>query len=170
MSASINRAQFLRGDLRGEHPAIRPPWAVVEELFVQRCVRCDECINHCETRIIHRGVGGYPQIDFSQGSCSFCGECVKVCSYQALAFAADPTQPPWSHLVEFGDDCLARNGVICRSCGERCEEAAIHFQLLTRGRATPSLDGARCSGCGDCLNACPTGSIRIRARSLTPKS
>ena len=167
MSEPINRAQFLRGDLRGEHLAIRPPWAVDEALFVARCIRCDDCINLCQSGIIRRGAGGYPQIDFRLGTCSFCGECVRTCQHQALAFPADPAQPPWSLSVEIGSACLARNGVICRSCGERCEETAIRFQLQVGGRALPAVDTALCNGCGDCLNACPTGAIRIRPRSHT---
>lgn len=167
MSDPINRVQFLRGDLRGERLAIRPPWAQAEALFVERCVRCDDCIASCQEQIIRRGVGGYPQIDFSLGACSFCGDCVKSCKQAALAFAADPAQPPWLLAVEFKNDCLARNGVICRSCGERCAESAIRFQLLTGGRASPTLDAALCSGCGACLHACPTGSIRIRPLSCS---
>jgi ferredoxin-type protein NapF len=163
----INRAQFLRGDLYGERHAIRPPWARPEAQFVERCVRCDDCIARCPQHIIRRGAGGYPRIDFGLGACTFCGDCVRACRQDALAFAADPAQPPWRLQVEFKTDCLARNGVICRSCGERCEENAIHFHLHTRGHASPVLDADACNGCGDCVSACPLGAIRIHPLPAT---
>ncbi|MEN8167174.1 MAG: ferredoxin-type protein NapF [Pseudomonadota bacterium] len=162
MSDPINRAQLLRGDLHGKHASIRPPWAKAEAVFLEQCTRCDDCVRGCQKRIIQRGNGGYPQVDFTRGYCTFCGDCVKACGSGALAFFSDLEQPPWSLSVEFGDDCLAMNGVVCRSCSERCEESAIRFQLRTGGRAIPIMEPDRCSGCGDCFAVCPTRSIHIR--------
>jgi ferredoxin-type protein NapF len=80
---------------------------------------------------------------------------------------ADATQPPWLLQVTIKADCLASQGVTCRSCSERCEETAIRFQLQTRGRASPLLDAAACNGCGDCVGACPIGAIQIRPLQVT---
>lgn len=162
MSDPINRAQLLRGDLHGKHASIRPPWAKAEEIFLEQCARCDDCITRCQQRIIQRGSGGYPQVNFNRGFCTFCGDCVKACGYGALGFFPDLEQPPWSLSVEFRDDCLAMNGVVCRSCAERCEESAIRFQLQTGGRAMPVLESDQCSGCGECFSVCPTRSIHIQ--------
>ncbi|MGD8931350.1 MAG: ferredoxin-type protein NapF [Chromatiales bacterium] len=167
MSDPINRAQFLRGDLQGRRPAIRPPWAQPEALFVEHCTRCNECVMRCEQRIIRYGDAGFPRIDFQLGPCTFCGECVRACHHGALAFAADPAQPPWLLQVEVRADCLADKGVVCRSCGERCAENAIRFRLQTRGRASPMLDADACNGCGECVSACPIGAIEIRPLSVT---
>jgi len=167
VSEPIHRMQLLRGDLRGDRINIRPPWSKPEALFVETCTRCDYCIKSCQEKIIQPGQGGFPQIDFSQGACTFCGDCVRACRYAALSFSADPNQPPWSLSVEIKDDCLAMNGVVCRSCSERCDESAIRFQLQTGGRAQPSIDTELCNGCGDCFGICPSHSIKIRP--LTPE-
>jgi ferredoxin-type protein NapF len=167
VSDPINRAQFLRGDLHGERLAIRPPWAKTEARFIELCSRCDDCINGCPQQIIRRGAGGYPQIDFRTGACTFCGDCVRACRHDALAFSSDPSQPAWSLKIEIKSDCLARNGVVCRSCAERCEERAIRFQLQIGGRALPEVDAAACSGCGECVGICPSGSIQLRPLAHT---
>ena len=165
MSDPINRAQFLRGDLRGERLAIRPPWAKPETFFIDLCSRCDDCIRRCPQGIVRRGAGGYPRIDFTLGPCTFCGDCVRSCRHDALAFSDDPSQPAWSLKVEIKTDCLARNGVVCRSCGERCAEQAIRFRLQTGGRALPEVDDTACSGCGECVSVCPNGSVQLRPQA-----
>jgi len=165
VSDPINRAQFLRGDLRGERLAVRPPWARPEADFIELCTRCDACTAACPQQIVRPGSGGYPRVDFSRGPCTFCGDCVRACGTGALAFDADDAIPPWSLEVEIDSGCLARNGVVCRSCGERCGEQAIRFRLQTGGRAAPQVDAALCSGCGECVSVCPSGSIRLRPLS-----
>jgi ferredoxin-type protein NapF len=92
---------------------------------------------------------------------------VRSCRHDALAFSPDPSQPAWSLKVEIKSDCLARNGVVCRSCGERCEERAIRFRLQTRGRALPEVDASACNGCGECVGVCPSGSVQVRPQACT---
>lgn len=162
MSEPIDRLQLLRGDLFGNRVSVRPPWSQPEAIFIETCVRCDECILNCSAGIIRFGVGGFPKVDFSSRGCTFCGDCVRACQTNALSFCSDPTHPPWFLSVEVGDNCLAMRGVVCRSCSERCEESAIRFRLQTGGRATPELDAGLCSGCGECISVCPTQSIKIR--------
>ena len=53
----------------------RPPWALNEFLFVDQCTRCNECITACEEEIIIRADGGFPEIDFNRGECTFCELC-----------------------------------------------------------------------------------------------
>ena len=162
MSEPIDRMQLLRGDLHGNRINIRPPWSLPEALFIEACVRCDDCRKGCGENIIQPGPGGFPQIDFGLGACTFCGDCVKACQHAALAFPADSNQPPWLLSVEIKEDCLAMNGVVCRSCGEHCDESAISFELQIGGRAQPSIDSELCNGCGDCFSICPSHSIKIR--------
>ena len=77
-----SRRQLLRGQflqsLHSENAkiqginAIRPPWSVNEADFTDKCTRCGDCILVCETQIIVKGDGGFPEIQFDKGECTFC--------------------------------------------------------------------------------------------------
>ncbi|MES9895160.1 MAG: ferredoxin-type protein NapF [Candidatus Thiodiazotropha endolucinida] len=161
LDISIDRVQFLRGDVNSRRRGIHPPWSIGESSFLELCNRCDECIKACPPGIIINGSGGFPVIDFTRGHCTFCGDCVKACQPKALEFPEDLSTPPWSLEIEIEQSCLSLNGVVCRSCGDICEERAIRFQLQTGGRSQPQPDPATCTGCGACVAVCPSKSITI---------
>lgn len=59
--------------------------------------------------------------------------------------------------------CIAyAQNVVCRSCGDGCEAAAIRFSPRQNGAALPFLVIELCTGCGDCVPVCPTGAITLR--------
>jgi ferredoxin-type protein NapF len=93
-----------------------------------------------------------------------CGDCVAACGGKALT--ADPaTDRPWELVAAIGDACLARRGVVCRSCGESCSEDAIYFRLRAGGVAEPLLEQDACTGCGWCVGVCPTHAVLVIASS-----
>ena len=152
---------------RAVAPARRPPWALDEALFVDRCTRCDRCIEACPTRILIRMDGGFPGVDFSRGECTFCGDCVTQCEPQALV-RNDPAASPWTMVAAIGADCLAVRGVECRVCGEACPERAIRFRLQLGGVAQPVLDTGGCTGCGACIGPCPARAIAMQSDNTIP--
>jgi ferredoxin-type protein NapF len=152
-----SRRDFLRGRRASAPPALRPPWALVEEDFVTRCNACGDCLRACPTAILVRGEGGFPSVDFSRGECSFCGDCVTSCKPGALRREAG--RAGWAHRAQIGAACLALRGVECRICGEACGASAIRFRPRAGGLALPELMDAACSGCGACLAPCPTQAI-----------
>ena len=157
----IFRRQLIRGRIRGRHLALRPPWAPDEAVFVDACDRCGDCLRACPEGVIVQGSGGFPEMDFREQGCSLCGECVTACRGKALA--GDPSRDrPWDTVAEIRADCLAEKGVVCRSCGEACDERAIRFALRVGGAALPRLDAGRCTGCGCCIGVCPVKAVRIR--------
>ena len=187
MDQPISRMQFIRGDIKGKHQPIRPPWSLPEKYFVDYCTRCDACVEACFDKIIVKGRGGYPQMDFSLEGCDFCEDCLQACEPGALRkLPADNTHnnhskdhsqdmetqadqavsqdciPPW-HLKAYINKttCLSMNGTICRTCGESCDFDAIRFKLELGGVAEPLLDMTRCTGCGACYGSCPVHSITI---------
>lgn len=162
MSHAISRAQFLRGDFRGERAALRPPWALPDALFRERCDSCGECARACPEGILSVPFGRFPKVDFAQGRCTFCSACVEACRPEALQRPTE-NSAPWTYRAQLGAGCLALRGVVCRSCGEVCDEKAIRFHFVPGGLAPPQIDGEGCTGCGGCVRVCPVGAIAVGA-------
>jgi polyferredoxin/formate hydrogenlyase subunit 6/NADH:ubiquinone oxidoreductase subunit I len=86
MSKAVNK--------RGYHEkAIRPPGSVAEPEFLERCIKCDQCINVCPTNVLQpatleqSGLEGLwtPVMDFSVGFCQLnCVLCAEVCPTGAI--------------------------------------------------------------------------------------
>jgi ferredoxin-type protein NapF len=163
MAETINRMQFLRGDFHGGGDPIRPPWALPELRFVEKCTRCGDCLTSCPRKIITEGRGKYPELDFSAAGCDFCGDCALACRTGALCRAEEAESPPWLIKAAILPNCLSLNAIICRACGEICDERAIRFKLEIGGIARPLLDRDQCTGCGECFAVCPVKAVNISA-------
>ncbi len=154
---------LLRGNSGAARTATRPPWALHESLFVESCDRQGQCIAACPEKIIEKGRGGFPQINFQKGECTFCGECVDRCTSGALsAPAMQAEQPAWQASIRIKENCLAMNRVVCRSCAEQCDQRAIFFSLSIGGIAQPELVTEQCNGCGACVAPCPVAAIELK--------
>jgi formate hydrogenlyase subunit 6/NADH:ubiquinone oxidoreductase subunit I len=86
MSKSVNARGF-------DEKAIRPPGSVAEPEFLERCIKCDQCINVCPTNVLQpstldqAGLEGLwtPVMDFSVGFCQLnCTLCSEVCPTGAI--------------------------------------------------------------------------------------
>ncbi len=163
MNAHVSRSQFLRGDPTGRHPVIRPPWAIAESAFVDYCSRCEDCLRACPEGILIRGRGGYPEVDFRRGECTFCHACAEACRPGVIADQAQ--RQAWS-LAPYIDPaaCLAWQGVVCLTCQEQCEAAAIVLRSQPGGVMRPVVEPAACTGCGACVRPCPGQAIGLRRR------
>lgn len=161
MTDPSHRRNFLRGQFaRGQGP-LRPPWALGEAAFLERCTRCGDCARACPTGIIVMCDSGYPAVDFQRGECRFCGDCVTVCAPGALQ--RDAERPPWTIRARLGESCLAARRIECRVCGEQCDAQAIRFPPRAGGPPLPEIDVSRCAGCGACIAPCPVGALRAQA-------
>ncbi len=162
-SSPLSRTAFLRGDWRKGKTLIRPPWAKQESDFISKCdSSCRACVDACPEKIIVIGRGKYPQIDFSKGECTFCEHCVDSCNYDALE-KLDSGQA-WTHKAVINmDQCITQQSVVCRSCSEICETAAIQFKPVIGGVSSPELSTDLCNGCGACIKVCPSNALSIFA-------
>lgn len=162
MAAPLNQAPdrsrraLLRGRVRPA-PLLRPPWALDESRFVQACTGCSACVDACPQRVLLRGDGGLPEFDPARGECTFCGDCADACRESAFAL---PNDPPWTLRAVVDGACLAARGIVCSSCRDACGESAIAFPP-TRSVPRPRVDADRCTGCGACVQGCPSAAIRL---------
>jgi len=161
MACAVSRRQFLRGNLAGRTTDIRPPWAVTEDEFLTRCDQCSECVTACPSHLIEATNDGLPIMNFLKGECDFCNACARACATGALAYRAEAKTPIWSLAATIESSCIAFNGVVCRTCGEHCETAAIRFVHVVGRGAMPQVDLERCTGCGACVSVCPVKAVRM---------
>jgi polyferredoxin/Pyruvate/2-oxoacid:ferredoxin oxidoreductase delta subunit len=86
LSAAVNDRGF-------NEKTIRPPGSVEESEFLERCIKCDQCINVCPTNVLQPSTlaeGGFeglwtPVMNFSVGFCQLnCTLCSEVCPTGAI--------------------------------------------------------------------------------------
>lgn len=141
---------------------IRPPWTKGTIEFTEICTRCNACIEACETNIIFRGDGGFPEISFKNGECTFCQKCVIACPEAIFDIKQDE---PWQVKATITDTCLTNNGIWCQSCKDFCDAEAISFEYRLNNTPLPKIDLDLCTGCGACLEPCPNSSISFETTS-----
>ncbi|MBY7959423.1 ferredoxin-type protein NapF [Vibrio fluvialis] len=137
---------------------VRLPWIANPESFIDDCTRCGRCRDACEMKIIVNGDGGYPTVDFHIDECTFCYQCAEVCPEPIFL---PQTNTAWLAKAAIKDQCLAKQNVECRSCGETCDPMAIQFQLQAGKVAQPIIHLDECTGCGACVSLCPTSAISV---------
>jgi len=154
-------------------PVIRPPGAVDEATFLQRCTKCDKCIEACpHDAIAHapirfRTAAGTPIIDPALSPCRMCEDlpCIASCPEQALTMETIwPIAEP--RILDY--NCLAHQGSFCTVCSEQCPVPdAIS---LTDNKPAINLD--QCTGCGICHYACPapTNAIAVMPLAVRPSA
>jgi ferredoxin-type protein NapF len=162
MTASrISRRQFVRAQFGSKTYLVRPPWALREEQFIAACTRCGDCLRVCPTGILRSGDGGFPQVDFARGECTFCAACVESCAAGALMRPTDDAAP-WRLQAEIGSSCLAQREVMCAICREQCPSQAIRLVRAVGRVPRPQIDIEVCNGCGACVAPCPSAAISIQ--------
>ena len=155
---------------------IRPPRALKEEDFLDRCIRCGNCMKVCITNglqpvILESGIGGIwtpqliPEIGYCEYKCTLCG---KVCPTGAIpSLSLEQKKKTRLGLAEIDlSICLpwAENKE-CIVCEEHCpvSDKAIKLKSHNTGSQTvlrPYVNFDLCIGCGICQKKCPTRPVR----------
>lgn len=158
------------------HRFVRPPGSVKEKEFLEKCIRCGECMQVCPTNFIQpalfeAGVEGMwtPVLNAQTGYCEYtCNKCTLVCPTNAIETLTvkEKKQFKMGTAVVDRNRCYTfADGYNCAVCEEHCPipEKAIRFREVDtwnfEGRlvkvkqiyVVPDL----CTGCGICENVCP---------------
>lgn len=103
------------------------------------------------------GERGLPSIDPARGGCTFCNACIEACPTEALR--ADRL---WPWRAQLRDSCLAFNAIACSTCADFCTTGAISLHPRRGSAPQPQVDQDRCTGCAECVGACPASAISLR--------
>jgi ferredoxin-type protein NapF len=173
-AASLPR--IAPASIRKTHPFTRPPGSVSEKEFLEKCIRCGECIQVCPTNLLQPALteAGWdgiwtPILNPATGYCEFeCHKCTQVCPTEAIARISLEEKKKFKigTAVIDRDRCYTyADGYNCAVCEEHCPvpDKAIRFREVPvwnfEGRLVtvkqiyviPDL----CIGCGICENVCP---------------
>jgi len=171
---------------------LRPPGALPEPAFLDRCIRCGECMKVClgnalQPAWLEAGVEGIftprlaPRVGYCEYNCTLCGQ---VCPTGAIARLTRDQK----HRTRMGTAVFDKNrclpwarGVPCICCEEHCPVPDKAIQLRDHqtfdddGRPVtvkvPYVVTERCVGCGICENKCPlAGPSAVRVMTRTDET
>lgn len=170
------KANPLSGERSYNPELIRPPGSVSEDEFLERCVRCGECMKVCPTNVIQPcmlegGLEGLwtPVLKTGFSYCEYkCSMCTEVCPSEAIRpLSLKEKQEIKIGLAEINPkSCLPyAYSRACQVCYEQCPlpEKAIWLEEAVvpdyRGNQVPvkypHVNADLCIGCGICQNKCP---------------
>lgn len=169
---------------------LRAPGALTESEFINRCVRCGECMRVCPENALHpalfqanlEGLWSsifVPRLGYCAYDCNLCG---KVCPSGAIQYL--PISEKKRFIIGWAyfdlKTCLpwAQN-IECSVCEEACptspkaiilrEEQFMDDEGNLKTIKRPYVVESECIGCGICENKCPLpGESAIRVR-LVPE-
>lgn len=143
---------------------LRPPGAVEENLFLERCTRCADCLEACPYESIAKSsVDGFPVIFPDEEPCHLCDDfpCIAACGTEALLPVPKRGYVRMG-LAEVGHrDCTAAQG--CHACVSRCPTGALAMDF---GSLKVDVIAQQCVGCGLCEQVCRTVNDRIAIRVI----
>jgi ferredoxin-type protein NapG len=147
------------------HDWLRPPGAVDEALFLERCTRCNDCAKACPYGSIQFDRrDGTPVIFPDQVPCHLCHDfpCIAACATEALLPVRGPDEVRMGLAVVSHRDCTAGQG--CNACVSQCPTRALAMDFDAMRLV---VSAGLCVGCGLCEQVCKTVNDKIAIR-VTP--
>lgn len=151
---------------------LRPPGALDEGQFRQRCIQCGRCVQLCPFGSIEFEPGfdpmtlGTPRIDPRRTPCYLCMRCPPACPTGALRPVTAMAEADMGRAWLDRDRCFTYEGsVLCRTCHEKCP--LRNTALVMESGIFPVIT-ASCVGCGVCEKVCPRQAIVTVPREALP--
>lgn len=141
---------------------LRPPGAVDETLFLERCTKCGDCVKACPYLSIRpHAQDGFPVIYADVEPCHWCEDvpCIEACGTEALLPLEARHSVGMGLAVISPQTCTAGQG--CHACVAQCPTQALAMEF-DEFRVTVSAE--RCVGCGMCEQVCKAVNDRIAIR------
>ncbi|MBP7737908.1 MAG: 4Fe-4S binding protein [Spirochaetes bacterium] len=151
---------------------IRPPGALPEDEFIQRCIRCGNCMKVCPTNVLQPlriaegpAMAWTPVLDTRRGYCEYrCNLCGRVCPTDAIRELTLPRKQKEKIGIARFDPALCipyAKGENCIVCEEHCPipDKAIRVRDgIVKGKTVklPYVVADLCIGCAICELKCPT--------------
>jgi len=172
-------------DKGAEAGVIRPPASLPETEFLDRCVRCGNCMKVCVTNglqplMLEEGPEGLwtprlvPEIGYCEHQCTLCGEVCPTGAIRRLGVEEKKRTRLGLAVVDRSVCISWAHGKECLVCEEHCPvaEKAIkverHLGAAGVVVGAPVVDPNLCVGCGICQNKCPARPDRaIRVAPLS---
>lgn len=144
---------------------LRPPGAVDESMFLDRCTKCSDCAKACPYgAIVFHQHEGTPIIFPDQIPCYLCEDfpCIAACGTDALLPVGRREDVRMGVAIVNHRVCTAAQG--CHACASKCPTDALSMDFDTQRL---SVSEERCVGCGICEQVCRTVNDHIAIR-VTP--
>jgi len=169
---------------RASDTLLRPPGAVPEDRFAGLCIRCNNCVHSCPSKIIRPDTGhegglagfGAPIIRYDR-EYKYCLETCNACTQVCPTGALTPLGLQQKNRYIIGE-ALADNNVCLTALGKKecdaCELACPYDAVKIKWDeeqyiAYPVIDPTKCNGCGACEVVCPTNPVKaIRVWTQKP--
>jgi polyferredoxin/formate hydrogenlyase subunit 6/NADH:ubiquinone oxidoreductase subunit I len=164
---------------------IRPPGSVEEKDFLDRCIKCDQCLRVCPTNVLQpalmeSGLEGIwtpilnMKLGYCEVNCTLCGQVCPTGAIQRISIEEKTGTGPFAEQgpVRLGTAFFDHGRCLpwsmetpCVVCEEVCPVSpkAIYSREVTITKRDgnpitlrrPYVDPALCIGCGICEHECP---------------
>ena len=172
-------------DRNYDKKVIRPPGSVEEKDFLDRCIKCDQCIRVCPTNVLQpavleSGLEGFwtpilnMKLGFCEVNCTLCGQVCPTGAIQRISIEEKTGTGPFEKegpirlgtaFFDLGRCLPWAMETPCVVCEEVCPVSpkAIYSHEVTITKRDgnpitlrrPYVDPALCIGCGICEHECP---------------
>ncbi|MBI5316901.1 MAG: 4Fe-4S binding protein [Nitrospirae bacterium] len=141
---------------------LRPPGAVEEPLFLERCTKCNDCVTACPPgAIAAHPRDGTPVLFADQSPCLLCEDlpCITACETEALLPVEGITHVRMGIATVSHRLCTAGQG--CHACVSKCPTDALSMDVAFLHL---SVVKEACVGCGMCEMVCKTVNDHVAIR------